>query len=74
MLMVWLVFCAVLLNTYLPMMNFVGLDDIYQQRELGAATSLFMGYVQVYFAYMISPFLLSYGLLKKNVLYMIVAV
>ena len=74
MLIFWLVFCGVLLNTYLPMMNFVGLDDIYQQRELGAATSLFMGYVQVYFAYMISPFLLSYGLLKKNALYVIVSV
>lgn len=69
MLAVWLTFCLILLNTYLPMMNFVGLNDIYQQRELGAATSLFMGYVQVYFAYMISPFLFSYGLVKKNILY-----
>lgn len=73
MLVVWLIFCLVLLNTYLPMMSFVGLNDIYQQRELGAATSLFMGYIQVYFAYMVSPFLFSYGLVKKNVLYMAIA-
>lgn len=49
-------FCFVALYpTYGDVLSFFGLVDIYGQREKGAATSLFIGYCQVYLAYVFAP-------------------
>lgn len=52
--------------TYRDILSFSGLNDIYTQREKGAATSLFIGYCQVYLAYVFAPILFVYGLLYKK--------
>ncbi|MFJ4457254.1 hypothetical protein ACIP1G_25660 [Pseudomonas sp. NPDC089392] len=58
----------VLFLTYRDVLSFSGMDDIYAQREKGAATSLFIGYCQVYLAYFFSPVLFATGLMSKRVL------
>ena len=61
--------CFVLLFcTYKDVLSFSGLDEIYSQRAKGAATSLFIGYCQVYLAYVFSPMLFVYGFLYRKVL------
>lgn len=52
---------------YKDILSFSGLDDIYVQRARGAATSLFIGYCQVYLAYVFSPFLFVCGLVYKRI-------
>lgn len=52
--------------TYGDVLSFFGLVDIYGQREKGAATSLFIGYCQVYLAYVFAPLFFSYGILYKK--------
>ncbi|WP_246237720.1 hypothetical protein [Pseudomonas akapageensis] len=59
---------AILYATYGAILSFSGLDQVYQQREAGAATSLFVGYCQVYLAYVFSPCLFVIGLLYKRFL------
>ncbi|MNO53312.1 hypothetical protein D3C76_437550 [compost metagenome] len=63
---------AILYNTYGSILSFSGLDQVYQQREAGAATSLFVGYCQVYLAYVFSPCLFVFGLLYKRILFLFV--
>lgn len=63
-----LVCIVFLFATYRDVLSFSGMDDIYQQREKGAATSLFIGYCQVYLAYVFSPVLFVYGYLYRNFL------
>ncbi|MFV3288144.1 hypothetical protein ACNFBR_05340 [Pseudomonas sp. NY11955] len=58
----------VLFLTYRDILSFSGVDDIYAQREKGAATSLFIGYCQVYLAYFFSPILFAAGLVSRRVL------
>lgn len=65
----WSISFVVLLYTSASLMNFAGLDSIYEQREIGAAKNLFEGYIQTYFGYVISPALVVIGLHKKNYLY-----
>lgn len=55
-----------LYSTYGAILSFSGLDQIYQQREAGAATSLFIGYCQVYLAYVFSPGLFATGFIYKR--------
>ncbi|WP_256660554.1 hypothetical protein [Pseudomonas sp. G(2018)] len=60
-------FCfIVLFLTYRDILTFSGLNEIYLQREKGAATSLFIGYCQVYLAYFFSPVLFVSGVLYKR--------
>jgi hypothetical protein len=60
--------CFLLLfDTYKDVLSFSGLNEIYAQREKGAATSLFIGYCQVYLAYVFSPMLFVYGILYRRV-------
>lgn len=58
----------VLFFTYRDVLTFSGLNEIYLQRERGAATSLFIGYCQVYLAYFFSPVLFVSGVLYKRFL------
>ena len=65
----WVISFGVLLYTSASLMNFAGLDSIYEQREIGAAKNLFEGYIQTYFGYVISPALVVIGMHRKNYLY-----
>jgi hypothetical protein len=58
----------VLFFTYRDILSFSGLNEVYLQRERGAATSLFIGYCQVYLAYFFSPVLFVSGVLYKRTL------
>ena len=66
MLGLWIVCCAILVANYSYVMRFVSESDLYQQREAGAATSLYMGYVQTYFSTVFSPALIALGLVKRQ--------
>ncbi|MCA9131317.1 MAG: hypothetical protein KDB22_29735, partial [Planctomycetales bacterium] len=66
LLLFWGVGCVWLVIQYSSTMRFVGLDQMYAQRELGASTSLASGYLQTYFANVLSPALFALGLLRKN--------
>lgn len=69
LLFLWVISCGFLLYTSANLMNFSGLDTIYEQREIGAAKNIFEGYIQTYFGYVISPALVVIGLYKKNYLF-----
>lgn len=69
----WLFCVAVLLAIYHDSMSLQSLGDVYGQRARGAATSLAVGYVQVYFAFLINPFLFAYGLANRRWLAVAVA-
>jgi hypothetical protein len=62
----WIACLAILIGTYASVMTLVSLDAIYDQREAGAATSRFIGYVQTYFGYVLSPALLAFGLARRQ--------
>jgi hypothetical protein len=62
----WAGCLAVLVGTYGSVMKLVSLDAIYDQREAGAATSRFMGYIQTYFGYVLSPALIAFGLTERR--------
>lgn len=66
LLVAWVTCLAVLVVNYGSIMTLVSLDAIYGQREAGAATSRFMGYVQTYFGYVLSPALLAFGLTSRR--------
>ncbi|WP_162726412.1 hypothetical protein [Achromobacter insolitus] len=70
----WLFCCLMLVAIYHNSMSFQSLENVYDQREKGAATSLVVGYAQVYFAYLFSPFLFAYGLANKRKLAIVFAV
>lgn len=59
---------GLLFLTYRDVLSFSGLDDVYAQREKGAATSLFIGYCQVYLAYFFSPILFASGWVARRYL------
>lgn len=69
----WLICCLLLLAIYRDSMSLQSLSDVYGQREKGAATSLAVGYAQVYFAYIFSPFLFAYGLANRHRLALVAA-
>jgi len=62
-----------LFDAYKDILSFSGLNDIYAQRERGAATSLFIGYCQVYLAYVFGPLLFVYGLVYKRIIVLVFA-
>jgi hypothetical protein len=57
-----------LLYRYRDIMSFSSLDSLYEQREKGAADTLFDGYAQTYSQYVLSTGLVAFGLVRKNVL------
>lgn len=67
LLVTWLIFGAALIGTYWSIMTFSGLDDIYEQRAAGASSSLWMGYIQTYFGNILSPALISIGLVRRQI-------
>ena len=70
----WTICFALLIGTYRGTMSFVSLDNLYAQREIGAATSLFMGYVQTYYGYVFSPVLLVIGLTERRLLLVVAGI
>lgn len=72
-LLAWLFCCVLLLAIYSDSMSLQSLGDVYGQRAKGAATSLAVGYAQVYFAFLINPFLFAYGLATRRWLAVVTA-
>ena len=72
MLGVWIACLATLIFTYGSVMTLVSLDAIYDQRAAGAATNRFMGYVQTYFGYVLSPAILAFGLVRRNAILVLI--
>jgi hypothetical protein len=68
LLVLWAICGAAIVLTYYPMMRFVGLADIYDQRaaaaEVGAGA--LMGYAETYFSLVFGPALLAIGLLERR--------
>jgi hypothetical protein len=64
----FIVSVCILLFVYRDVIDFVSEVDVYSQRSAGAATNIWMGYLQTYFLLVISPFILVKGLVSKNVL------
>lgn len=62
----WGACLAAVLVEYRDVMTLVSLDAIYEQREVGAATSRLMGYAQTYLGYVLSPALLALGLTGRR--------
>ncbi|WP_157896704.1 hypothetical protein [Acidovorax carolinensis] len=69
----WSVLFFILIFQYHEVMNFVGLNDIYAQRELGRSSGFLMGYVQTYFAYILSPGILAIGFNRNKYSYVFLA-
>ena len=70
---IWSMLFFILIFNYYGVMNFVGLSDVYAQRELGRSSSFLMGYAQTYFAYIFSPGVLAIGLQRKKYFYIFLA-
>lgn len=62
----WFVCCTVLVYNYRNIMQFAGLDEVYEQRAAGASTSAVIGYIQVYFSNVLSPALVAIGLVWRR--------
>lgn len=67
LIVIWVALFFLLISKYSSVMSFRGLDEVYVQRILGKADSLFYGYAQVYFGYVISVGLVVLGLFYKKV-------
>lgn len=62
----WVIFCAILIYNYSSIMAVAGLDEVYEQRAIGASTSLLIGYIQTYFSNVLSPALIALGLVWRK--------
>jgi hypothetical protein len=73
-LVVWLISTALLLLSHGGAIRLVGLDEIYEQRALGTATSGVMAYIQTYYAGVVSPALIVTGLVLRRRLFIVAGV
>ncbi len=64
---------AYLVYAFQDSINFVGLSGTYEQREAGRSRNMLEAYGQTYLAFVLSPALLSIGLIRKNLLCIIMA-
>ncbi|MCO8058837.1 O-antigen polysaccharide polymerase Wzy [Acinetobacter towneri] len=62
-----------LLFLFKDVINFVGLDNIYEQRAAGKSRNLFEGYMQSYFPNVICAALMAYGLYEKKFSYIFIS-
>lgn len=62
----WAVMFFLIAYIYQDIINIVGLEEMYAQREAGRASNRFEGYLQLYFSYVVSPILLIVSLFKGN--------
>jgi hypothetical protein len=64
---VWSLCVAVLVSKFASLMKFVRFDEIYDQREIALeGTSVWLGYLQTYFATVVSPGVLAAGLCRRR--------
>jgi oligosaccharide repeat unit polymerase len=63
---IYLILFFFILVSFKDVINFVGLDKIYEQRELGKSSNPFEAYAQTYLAYVFSPAIYAIGLTRKN--------
>ncbi|MCR5871122.1 MULTISPECIES: hypothetical protein [unclassified Sphingomonas] len=65
---IWIIATVTLFIAYGSIMRFASLDEIYDQRfSIQRGTISFVGYIQTYYSAMISPALLSIGIVRRNV-------
>jgi hypothetical protein len=66
----WAVLGVILIAKYHSIMSFVNLDEVYTQRSLatGEAT-VWSGYAQAYFSVVLSPVLLTVGLIRRRIVW-----
>lgn len=62
----WLICSITLILSYWSIIRFANLDEVYQQRALGAATGPLIGYMQTYLQNVFSPALIAIGLVWKR--------
>jgi hypothetical protein len=74
--MVWGGLTAILIWQYAGIMGFVGIDDIYYQRSLVSAERFawLIEYGRAYYSYVITPLLLTVGLLRRSIIPITLAV
>lgn len=72
-LVLWLFCFTILLYLFKDKIKFVGLDDIYAQRAAGRSRNIFEAYMQTYFPNVICTALMTYGLMLKKRVYIILA-
>jgi len=70
-LLIWIALAIIFWFRFGHIINFAGPNEIYSQRSAGMATSLFEGYLQVYFGYFASVLLLAFGLYTRRVMYQV---
>lgn len=70
-LIIWLsiVSALILIVRYGDIISFVGVQDTYEQRALGASRTTFDGYLHTYFLVVFSPYLLARGLVFSTSIY-----
>jgi hypothetical protein len=68
---VWAVSCALLVYVFGSIISIASFLDVYEQRALGIAEGLGMGYLQTYFSAVLSPALFAIGLARGNKLLML---
>lgn len=62
----WVFCCAILIANYRSILTFAFESEVYTQRAAGTATTLGLGYVQTYFANVLSPGLIALGVVKRR--------
>lgn len=71
---VWLCLSVVLVYIYAPIMKMAGLDEIYEQRAIGASENILVGYIQTYFSNVLSPALIALGLIRRKYWFILIGV
>lgn len=66
LLVAWILCTVALVNVYSDRLRFVSLDDVYGQRQAGAATSALIAYTQTYYLNVFCPGLFAVGLIIKS--------
>lgn len=69
--LVWSVLFIFVLLAFRDVIGFVGLDDIYQQREAGRAKNAIEAYAQTYLAFVISPAVFAIGICRRNFTFLV---
>lgn len=71
MLIAWLAVALYLVAQFHSVMSLPGLDDIYQQRAAGAAPDVLSAYAQTYFSAVLSPILLTIGMVRRRIVWVV---
>lgn len=73
-LILWIMMCVLIFNNFATIMSIKTFDEIYIQREIGRADSLFYAYLQLYFVYVASAYIFLLGLYVRNIIFLLVGI